>query len=416
MPQSIPKGLTREHVLRALDELDAGAEHSFGTPTGYELLHDGKHYPPNAVIGLAYKYLAGRILEPEEFSGGEAPGQANHVLRQLGFNIVQKHLDLGESEREIEDRSDAVRHERDHRMEMWSQLLQAGGPTGVAPIILRELGIYGGAQGIWVDKARTGNLIPSGDGITVSVLHTGQSYADDLAEDCIIYHYLKTRRPPARDFAEVNATKAAGHLGLPFFVVTYPSPNSTMRDVRIAWVEAWDDESGTFLMSFEERPPIANVFPPSEEEPFQLVDERPRRRGEVTIREGQQRFKFGVLQRYGPRCAVCGLDVVELLDAAHLRPKSSHGSDDPRNGMVFCVLHHRAFDLGLFAIEPETLRIVYCESGPDADRLGVINGSLAHLRNKPHADALRWTWSHWRTSPRGTRTARLAECAEEATP
>ena len=46
---------------------------------------------------------------------------------------------------------------------------------------MRELGIYGGAQGIWVDKARTGELTPGGSGVTVSVLHTGQSYADDLA-------------------------------------------------------------------------------------------------------------------------------------------------------------------------------------------------------------------------------------------
>jgi len=30
MPQSIPKGLTREHVLKALADLDAGIDHPFG--------------------------------------------------------------------------------------------------------------------------------------------------------------------------------------------------------------------------------------------------------------------------------------------------------------------------------------------------------------------------------------------------
>jgi hypothetical protein len=29
-------------------------------------------------------------LQPEEFSGGEAPGQANFVLRKLGFTVVRK--------------------------------------------------------------------------------------------------------------------------------------------------------------------------------------------------------------------------------------------------------------------------------------------------------------------------------------
>ena len=93
MPQSIPKGLTREHVLQALADLDAGVEHPFGAPTGYELVHDGRRYPPKAVVGLAFRHLAGRILAPEEFSGGEAPGQANFVLRELGFTVEKKGRD-----------------------------------------------------------------------------------------------------------------------------------------------------------------------------------------------------------------------------------------------------------------------------------------------------------------------------------
>lgn len=73
MPQSIPKVLTAEHVLRALADLDAGMDHPFGSPTGYELVHQGRRYPPKEVIGLAFHH-AGRIRQPEEFSGGEAPG------------------------------------------------------------------------------------------------------------------------------------------------------------------------------------------------------------------------------------------------------------------------------------------------------------------------------------------------------
>lgn len=90
MPQSIPAGLTREHVLRTLSDLDAGIDHPFGKPTGYELVHDGKRYAPKAVVGLACRYSIERILQPEEFSGGEAPGQANFVLRKLGFTVVKK--------------------------------------------------------------------------------------------------------------------------------------------------------------------------------------------------------------------------------------------------------------------------------------------------------------------------------------
>lgn len=96
MPQSIPAGLTREHVLRTLSDLDAGIDHPFGKPTGYELVHNDKRYAPKAVVGLACRYSIGRILTPEEFSGGEGPGQANFVLRKLGFNVVNKVEDADE--------------------------------------------------------------------------------------------------------------------------------------------------------------------------------------------------------------------------------------------------------------------------------------------------------------------------------
>jgi hypothetical protein len=99
VPQSIPAGLTRDHVLRAIADLDAGAAHPFGPPTGYELVHEGRRYAPKAVIGLGCLYSIGKVLQPGDFSGGEATGQANHALRQLGFTVVQK----GEhwSEREV---------------------------------------------------------------------------------------------------------------------------------------------------------------------------------------------------------------------------------------------------------------------------------------------------------------------------
>ena len=99
MPQSIPSGLTQGHVLRTLADLDAGTAHPFGQPTGYELVHQGRRYAPKAVVGLACRYSVGRILQPEEFSGGEAPGQANFVLRKLGFAVARKGEDAGEDEK-----------------------------------------------------------------------------------------------------------------------------------------------------------------------------------------------------------------------------------------------------------------------------------------------------------------------------
>jgi hypothetical protein len=96
MPQSIPKGLTRDHVLKALADLDAGIEHPFGEATKFHLVHDGKRYAPKAVIGIAFRHLTGEILHLSKFSGGEAPGQANYELRRLGFKVETKPEDQAE--------------------------------------------------------------------------------------------------------------------------------------------------------------------------------------------------------------------------------------------------------------------------------------------------------------------------------
>jgi hypothetical protein len=38
VPQSIPAGLKQEQILKALADLDAGIDHPFCQPTGYELV------------------------------------------------------------------------------------------------------------------------------------------------------------------------------------------------------------------------------------------------------------------------------------------------------------------------------------------------------------------------------------------
>ena len=97
---------------------------------------------------------------------------------------------------------------------MWEKLIAEVGPKNVSPHLLRELRIYGGAQGVWVDKDQTGQLTTDGFGVTVGLLHTGEHYPDDLREFSIVYHYPKTNRPPSRDAGEIEATKAARPLSL----------------------------------------------------------------------------------------------------------------------------------------------------------------------------------------------------------
>jgi putative restriction endonuclease len=288
----------------------------------------------------------------------------------------------------------AVKQELARRITMWNSLHTAGGPKLAQPTLLRELGIYGGGQGIWVNKQRTGTLTESGTGVTVGVLHTGRTYADDLSTDGVLYHYPVTNRPPGRDLSEVNATKAAGTMALPVFVITYSDSSPGKRNVHLGWVEEWDDSLGLFLIAFSDDV-RSRQLPTEPEEPFQLMDKRKHIMREVKARPGQSHFSFYVFQRYGRRCAVCSQSVPEVLDAAHIVPDRHEGSYDPRNGLVLCAVHHRAFDAGLFAIEPDTLALHYRASGPDANSLRIERQTLTHLPKQPHQNALRWRWTRW---------------------
>ena len=113
----------------------------------------------------------------------------------------------------------------------------------------------------------------------------------------------------------------------------------------------------------------------------------------VRDRGRQQAFRSAVLERQGAFCAVCDIAVAAALDAAHVIPKGSDGSDDARNGLALCVLHHRLFDAGLFAIDPGTLMV---RAHPDhtLDDMRITRTGTGHLKKRPHADALAWRWEH----------------------
>lgn len=78
-------------VVRALDEYDRlGAEqffaaHGFAPTTTYDLVRDGRRYPPKAILGTAYELATGRRLASTDFEGGRSG--AVRVLAQLGFTV-----------------------------------------------------------------------------------------------------------------------------------------------------------------------------------------------------------------------------------------------------------------------------------------------------------------------------------------
>ena len=98
-------------------------------------------------------------------------------------------------------------------------------------------------------------------------------------------------------------------------------------------------------------------------------------------------IRFLVEKRYGAECAVCGIDIRSMLQAAHIVAKEFKGTDDPRNGLMLCANHHLAFDAKLFSIDPHTWEI---KPRPDMTltTLEISRKTLRHLQKKPASEAL----------------------------
>lgn len=73
----------------------------------------------------------------------------------------------------------------------------------------------------------------------------------------------------------------------------------------------------------------------------------------VRTRLVQRFFRDSVLTSYDYQCAICQLNLKELLTASHIIPwsQSVERRADPKNGLCLCALHDRAFDRGLLTID-----------------------------------------------------------------
>jgi hypothetical protein len=379
-------GIERDAVLTALREYDVSgrdkflADHHFNRANQFYLQHGGRLYDAKAIVNVAY-YYQHHVRPDPRISGGRA--ESNRILADLGFTVV-------------DGRPTDADGERAWRLALWSHLKATNDNLNkLSPKALRAYDAYGGQQGIWVDTRRTAAILPGG--VAVGILHTGAHYPDNFSDEGALYRYPKTGRSPGRDVSEINAMKAAAKLRLPIFTSAKPTPSSTWRIARLVWVEGWNDRISAFLLSYDEEAPTELLIEDhSDEEPFILTgSERRRTQRTVTERPGQVRFKLRVFHRYSPRCPLSGIEVPEMLEAAHLRPVAEDGTNDPRNGIPLNAALHGAYDAYLFSFDPDTLDVITVPGGPTLADLRITTPHLRDLPRRPHVEALRWRHAEW---------------------
>jgi hypothetical protein len=78
----------------------------------------------------------------------------------------------------------------------------------------------------------------------------------------------------------------------------------------------------------------------------------------ILSRRGQAEFRKALLGTYGRQCAITGCKIVDILEAAHVRPISEGGETAADNGLLLRADVHTLFDLDLLGIHPKSKKLV----------------------------------------------------------
>ena len=97
-----------------------------------------------------------------------------------------------------------------------------------------------------------------------------------------------------------------------------------------------------------------------------------------TLRVRNAGFRSAVLRNFLYKCACCGIDIPDLLEAAHIVPVANDGTDHPSNGIALCPTHHSAFDRHYFTFEPGSRKLILKE--------GITTNQLRITRELLEAD------------------------------
>ncbi|WP_054824884.1 HNH endonuclease [Vibrio owensii] len=119
----------------------------------------------------------------------------------------------------------------------------------VKPSKLRDLGIYGGAAGVWVNSDVTRGVVSQSSGVAVSILHTGKNYSDNMSSKGIDYDFPNTNRNGSHDQNEIQALKNCFESKIPLFVISKAS-NQKLRNVHIGLVQTFDEINAKAFIRF----------------------------------------------------------------------------------------------------------------------------------------------------------------------
>ena len=344
MSRPLPSSITRQNILEAIERFEGGQQHAFGPSTFYDLVWQGKRYPPKAIVGLAAESVTGTLWYPMDFEGGEDT-PCVRLLRELGFTIARKiELDLRASY------GHPFGVTVGQRFESRKELREAGVHSPL------QAGIQGSAE----------------DGAVSIVLSGGYEDDEDLG-DVIIYTgqggQENGRQVADQQLVRGNAALAQScNTGWPIRVVRGAnhrssfSPEEGYRYDGLFRVESYWQERGRsghlvyrFRLEQLPTPPEIETAAPTISAPLGS-SETLRRTASVVRVVRDTAVSRWVKALYKNQCQVCG-DIVRVQggtysEGAHIKPLGNphNGPDQIENVLCLCPNHHVMLDRGGLSI------------------------------------------------------------------
>jgi putative restriction endonuclease len=360
---SIPDGITREDVLAAIQKLDAGVEHGFGPSLKYDLIFEGRRYPPKAVLGLAAERLAGRVLDPSEFTGGES-SKSTRILRDLGFDVAPKPGETGPTNAELPEMSNHwwVNHKQTFQQEtagnfLWSPKTNQNGARNRTYENM-TLAVPGDVVFSYAD-----GLIKAAGIVTAAAStapkpdefgETGENWSKEGWRLTVAFSELESALRPKAHMDRLAALlpethspiRASGDGNQGVYLAAIPSAMAAeLRLLLTGQVEQIEAKHRPRAHVDEDQDPEVRA----EREVFSRTDIGPTQKQTlVNARRGQGLFRERVILLEA-KCRVTGVDLVDHLRASHIKPwKDSTDQEklDGNNGLLLAPHIDHLFDQG----------------------------------------------------------------------
>lgn len=347
------KDLTeRQAVLQAIQEYDELGQqaflekYGFGTARRYMLVHNDRHYDSKAIAGVAHLIQTGALLRRNEFTGGVYG--AVRTLEALGFDVDDADAPMADS-----DMKGAVELLWNPKEQPWDDLIRyqtaitaCGTASGRWSVGQTKTGIQRGDRlFLFLVGGNRRGLV--GSGHAASEIFTAPHWNGEESQLATYINVVwDALVDPDNLMAWADITTAIPTFPPMFRVSGRRIDGEQSSDLEELWQEHLDAPAGKGPQPAPDEVQTGYGY------------------GMVQRRTHQSAFRALLFRHYDPVCHVCGLDQIEILEAAHVIPDSTGGPSSVENGRLLCPNHHRAHDAGLFHFESGTA--VWSEQTKDA--------------------------------------------------